>query len=190
VRAAVSVCAGIAGGYFSFELFYMVGVAWELHRFPDTNLAGLMELIAAIAVGVICGLIILIAMWIWMEPEGRASIGARGLLAASLGVLAAPISFIVVNERTSVATTERAEVSTAFWWGARRRLHLKTMRHRWIALAWPGAALAWGAAAPFGRARLWIVLHQALNGRVGDRGPAEACRPAVLPTSKRIPATA
>jgi hypothetical protein len=75
----------------------MAGVAWELHRFPGTNLAGLMELIVGIPVGVISGFIILIAMWIWMEPEGPASIVARGLLAASLAVLAALISFIVVN---------------------------------------------------------------------------------------------
>jgi hypothetical protein len=56
-----------------------------------------MELIAGIPVGVVCGFVILIAMQIWMEPEGQRSIVARRVLAAALGVLAALMSFILVE---------------------------------------------------------------------------------------------
>jgi hypothetical protein len=97
LRAVVPVCAGIAGGYLCFELFYVAGVAWELHRYPGTNLAGLMEFIVGIPVGLVCGFIILAATWIWMEPQGRRSIIPRSILAVALAVLAAFMSFILIN---------------------------------------------------------------------------------------------
>src|SRR5271157_2451731 len=97
LRAVVPVCAGIAGGYLCFKLFYVAGVAWEFHRYPGTNLGGLMELIEGIPVGVVCGFIVAAATRIWMEPEGRRSIEPRRILALALGVLAGLMSFILIS---------------------------------------------------------------------------------------------
>jgi hypothetical protein len=97
LRAVVPVCAGVAGGYLCFKLFYVAGIAWELHRYPGTNLAGLTELIVGIPVGGVSGFIILIATWIWMEPRGRRSIVPRRVLAVALALLAALMSFILID---------------------------------------------------------------------------------------------
>lgn len=95
LRAVVPVGAGIAGGYVCFKLFYVAGVAWELHRYPGTNLPGLMEFIEGVPVGVVCGFVVAVATHIWMEPDGRRSLEPRRILALAFGVLAALLSFIL-----------------------------------------------------------------------------------------------
>ena len=97
LRAVVPLCAGIAGGYLCFKLFYVAGVAWEFHRYPGSNLVGLMEFIEGIPVGVACAFIVAAATRIWMEPEGRRSLEPRRILALNLGVLAALLSFILTS---------------------------------------------------------------------------------------------
>ena len=96
-RVAISLGVGFVGGSLCFVLYYVVGVAWEIHRFPGTNMASLAEFITGVPVGLVSGLAISVATWRRIGPQGPQSIVARGLLAALLGVLAALLGFFIVN---------------------------------------------------------------------------------------------